>query len=388
MHPVVLVGWFALALSVCYAVAATLVWAWTGRSEKRLAAVTAEPAPDDALPSVSVIVAARNEEDGLHTCLASLRRIDYPGGLWEAIVVDDRSADGTADVVEEASLGWPGLRLLRVTDLPAHLAGKQHALAVAIEGSKGEIIAMTDADCVVPTNWLRDVVRTFRPDVGAVYGLASFTGPSSSWLERLDMAHLAAVCWGFIELGMPMTAMGNNLALRRSAYEGVGGYRALGYTIAEDCAMVQALARCKGRWRIAVAPPRAAIATRATGSCMAFMRQRARWATGVRNLTPLQSAALVAVFAQRVATVAATAMSVAGLVDWWPTALAWGSWLVGDVLLVWRGARAVGVRSLSPLAPLVTLCQAVYQPIVGLWGLLLPGRVAWKPEERSDGVSG
>src|SRR5438132_14337469 len=77
------------------------------------------------LPSLSVVVPARNEAAGIREGLTSLRAQDYPD--LEIVVVDDRSSDGTGDVLRE--LATPErVRVLRVDDVPPGWLGKNHAL--------------------------------------------------------------------------------------------------------------------------------------------------------------------------------------------------------------------------------------------------------------------
>jgi cellulose synthase/poly-beta-1,6-N-acetylglucosamine synthase-like glycosyltransferase len=385
MVAVNLIGWCVLALSGAYAFVSLVIWAATGRSARRHArrrsTSDGDVRTDARLPFVSVVVAARDEQAHLPACLESLKRLDYPESRWEVVLVDDRSTDATADLARAASDAWPSLRVINVSECPPGLAGKQHALAVGIEETTGELMAFTDADCVVPPGWLREIAHAMEPDVGVACGLASPASSTMTWwlsrIEKADLAHLSAVFWGLIELGTPFTAMGNNLAIRRAAYDRTGGYESLGSTIAEDCAMVQAIGRLMERWRVVSIGPDGAVGTRSSTGIGSFMRQRARWSTGVRRLRVYQFAFLLAVFAQRIATLVATALAAIGALDGWFAVVAWACWFAADAVLIDRVARALGIGGMVVWGPVVTLWQAAYQPIVGIWGLLFPGSVTW-----------
>src|SRR5947208_6957079 len=109
------------------------------------------PATDSACPRVSILFAARDEEEKLPAALATLMGIDYPD--LEVIAVDDRSQDSTGRILDEFAAAHPRLRVVHVDTLPKGWLGKPHALQKAYEASSGEWLLFTDAD-----------VR-FKPDV-------------------------------------------------------------------------------------------------------------------------------------------------------------------------------------------------------------------------------
>ena len=100
----------------------------------------------DYYPSVSVVVAARDEKEAVEAALRSLLEQDYPGSL-EVIAVDDRSTDGTGEVLAGLAARVPGrLRHLRVDRLPEGWLGKNHALWLGAGEAEGGWLLFTDAD--------------------------------------------------------------------------------------------------------------------------------------------------------------------------------------------------------------------------------------------------
>ena len=92
--------------------------AWTHAGYPATAAVVARLRPkrvrkDDATPSVSLIVAAHNEESVIQAKLENLLALDYPGEQLEVVVASDASSDRTDEIVEEVAASEPRLRLLR-----------------------------------------------------------------------------------------------------------------------------------------------------------------------------------------------------------------------------------------------------------------------------------
>ncbi len=109
------------------------------------------PAAEADSPRISLIFAARDEEEKLPAALATLVEIDYPN--LEIIAVDDRSNDATGRVLEDFAAAHLRFRVVHVAELPPGWLGKPHALQKAYEISTGNWLLFTDAD-----------VR-FKPDV-------------------------------------------------------------------------------------------------------------------------------------------------------------------------------------------------------------------------------
>lgn len=115
-----------------------------------------EPAKDADCRSISLLFAARDEEEKLPAALATLSQIDYPA--LQAIAVDDRSEDATAKILDEFSSAHPWFRVLHIAELPKGWLGKPHALQKAYEASSGEWLLFTDADVRFRKDALRRAV--------------------------------------------------------------------------------------------------------------------------------------------------------------------------------------------------------------------------------------
>jgi GT2 family glycosyltransferase len=102
------------------------------------------PLKDEECPSVSILFAARDEEEKLAAALDTFLAQDYPG--YEVVAVNDRSGDATKSILEAAARKNSNLKILSITSLPAGWLGKPHALQKAFESSNGEWLIFTDAD--------------------------------------------------------------------------------------------------------------------------------------------------------------------------------------------------------------------------------------------------
>jgi cellulose synthase/poly-beta-1,6-N-acetylglucosamine synthase-like glycosyltransferase len=169
------------------------------------------------------------------------------------------------------------------------LRGKTNALACGVDASRGEILMFTDADCVVPPSWVEATVGFFERsnDVGIVAGFIVL--PGETWfdgIQAIDWLMLLSAASGAANAGFPVTAVGNNFSIRRSAYESVGGYRGIPFSITEDFALFRAVT-AGGRYRGLI--PLSAETTIRTVPCRSWselFEQRKRWFVGGRDMRP------------------------------------------------------------------------------------------------------
>jgi glycosyltransferase involved in cell wall biosynthesis len=115
---------------------------WGGLITRRLADV---PVPSlDRWPTVSLVAAARNEEGHIEQAVRSLLMIDYPE--LQITLVNDRSTDRTREILEELGAEFPRLNVVHLTELPTGWLGKNHALQLGADRSRGEWLLFADAD--------------------------------------------------------------------------------------------------------------------------------------------------------------------------------------------------------------------------------------------------
>ncbi len=114
------------------------------------------PLSDSEAPSLSVVIPARNEAGQIGPALSSVLAQDYPG--LEVLVVDDRSSDGTGEILDRMARDRGGLRVLHVTGLPPGWMGKNHALQAGADAARGEFLLFTDADVHFAPDALRNAM--------------------------------------------------------------------------------------------------------------------------------------------------------------------------------------------------------------------------------------
>lgn len=231
-------------------------------------------------PSVSIVITAHNEAE---TIVATLRSVasQQASGPLEILLVDDRSTDGTGELA--LSLKLPNLRLIRIDhfDHPS-LTARQVALDTGIRAAKGGLVFLTDADGLVPPDWVGTMSRHLE-DADAVAGRVDCVPrPDGSSLliaslQTVDAAFYSGVCSLLNAFGFPSGLIFNNCAFRREWYEKVGGFKAIGFALTEDLSFARALHRHGARLAFQVHP---AVAVRACGSAGEFIRRAHRIGSG------------------------------------------------------------------------------------------------------------
>ncbi len=114
------------------------------------------PLAPQQLPSLSIIVAARNEDEQIEAALTSLLHIEYP--KLELIVINDRSSDDTGHIVARMATSYPQLKMLTIDHLPDGWLGKNHALWQGSQIATGQLLLFTDADIFMAPATLQKAV--------------------------------------------------------------------------------------------------------------------------------------------------------------------------------------------------------------------------------------
>jgi cellulose synthase/poly-beta-1,6-N-acetylglucosamine synthase-like glycosyltransferase len=166
------------------------------------------------LPSVTLIVAAYDEEAVIADKVANALELDYPAELLGVVVASDGSTDRTAEVARSAGASV-------VLELPRR--GKLATQNAAAERARGEVLAFSDANSVWERDALRRLVEPFAdPEVGYVCGQVRFTDGGGENLEGLYWRYETAVRELESRLGGITAGNGAIYAVRRDAYIALG----------------------------------------------------------------------------------------------------------------------------------------------------------------------
>ncbi|MCP2045233.1 glycosyltransferase [Pontibacter sp. HSC-36F09] len=190
------------------------------------------------LPNVSILIAARNEEANILACLQAIAVLDYPTEKIEVLIGDDDSTDRTRALVEAFIQDKPGYTCLPIIGTLGQAKGKANVLAQLARKATSDIFLFTDADIEVPPTWIKAMLAGLDEKVGVVTGLTTVKGNRLfDKMQRMDWLFSIGLMQVFSDLNMPVTTMGNNMLLTRKAYEDVGGFESIPFSITEDIAI-------------------------------------------------------------------------------------------------------------------------------------------------------
>jgi poly-beta-1,6-N-acetyl-D-glucosamine synthase len=323
-------------------------------------------------PTVSVIVPARNEVGNIEECLHALAEQDYPSDRWRVVVIDDRSDDGTGDVVDELILTLPiTASLLRVERTPPDWSPKKHAITTAIGQSSSDVILTTDADCRPEASWVSCMVRSLgRRDVVAGYSPYGRRTTLAGRLLALETLSQAFLAMSGIGLGWPITCAGRSFGYRREVFDAVGGFGESRKMLSGDDHLFLQRAVGQGYKAAYCDSPNARVWTDPPTSWSGFIQQRIRMYSGVGKLSLSVASVGICVYGLLSALLI-------GMLCGVPEAqMAFGAKFVLDgvsVALAARRLREYGVLAVYPIAALVYL---PYFLIFAALGTL--GKYRWK----------
>ncbi len=266
-----------------------VVWGLTGLFLiQALRLITAKPEgmpsplSDEALgscdvPSISLLVAAKNEEAVIGQLVRMLCNLDYPNNKYDLWVVDDRSTDNTPQILAQLSKQYSQLNVIR---RPANAqGGKSGALNQALSKTQGDIIAVFDADAKVSQDLLRHVVPLFDDKtVGAVQVRKSIANaPLNFWTkgQGVEMALDGYFQQQRIAIGGIGELRGNGQFVRRSALSRCGGWNE--QTITDDLDLTIRLHL--DNWKIGFLPA-PAVEEEGVTTVKSLWHQRNRWGEG------------------------------------------------------------------------------------------------------------
>jgi glycosyltransferase involved in cell wall biosynthesis len=298
-------------------------WAWS---------MSPAWSPPAASPSfrtrISVLVPARNEEKNIGTCLDAIARQTYPSELYEVIVIDDHSTDGTAGLVISFAATAPfSLTCLslgeavraeavqggadqggivqgdvaqgKAVPLRAH---KKFAIETGIAAAKGDLIVTTDADCWCDPGWLT-AIASYHEATGAKFIAApvrigpsldgpSYTRPSDPpsvspprhsllfLLQTLDFITLQGITAASVSRNVHSMCNGANLAYEKKAFFEVGGFKDIDQLPSGDDMLLMHKIYKKYPDKVFFLKNRTAIvSTQPEKTWKGFVHQRIRWAS-------------------------------------------------------------------------------------------------------------
>ena len=185
----------------------------------RLVRTKVEELPATAVGPLSVIICARNEAENLGKYLFGILEQDYPD--FEVIVVNDRSWDGTRELLEDFAKQYEHLKVVHVADGEKFIAGKKFAVTMGIKAAVNEWLVFTDADCMPASkNWLLGMQAPADQQTEIVLGYSPYLKKKSllNCLIRFETFFTAVNYLSFAIKGMPYMGVGRNMAYKKTLF--------------------------------------------------------------------------------------------------------------------------------------------------------------------------
>ena len=333
-------------------------------------------------PRVSVLIAARNESAGIRATLDSVLNQDY-AGVWDVWVADDRSDDDTPAILEEYRARYPErLHILTIRDLPEGVSPKKHAISKMIEACEGDILCLTDADCIVQREWLTGIIREFEPGIELVAGHSYIpTVPGKSpfiiCMQAVETLIYRVAGTAGLAMHLPLTSTGNNLAYRKDFFKSVNGFEnVIKIQSGDDDLLMQKLATDRPFAMRYCITPSTFVTTSGKETLKELWEQRKRWASKTIYYSPKIVFVLSMVFlflTMLCVTAAFSPFSTEVLIA---TLVAFALKSLGDLILILRGLKIFRQEHLLKWCIPVEIVHAPFTVLAVLFGLF--GRFKWK----------
>lgn len=236
---------------------------------------------DEKLPTVSVVVSARNEEKDLPKCIASLENLDFPKDKLQIILVDDRSTDNTNSIIQEAAQKNEHFIALSTKEAPENqLKAKARGISWGIKESTNEWVFITDADAEVDPNWLRHMLSGVDEKTGIIGGMLNVKPLSFlAIIEQMSWAYALPVAFGLAGWGRSFVCVGPNMGIRKSIYDNYGGLENETFEIAEDLALFR-IVEASGYKSVSYLSPSTSVKLNPVPTFKHLLSQQRRWLRG------------------------------------------------------------------------------------------------------------
>jgi len=178
------------------------------------------------LPSVSVVICARNEEDNLFINLPLILEQDYPN--FEVIVVNDQSQDDSMHIIKAYQKTHPFIKYIELEKNKHRNFGKKLPLTVGIKGASKDYVIVTDADCQPKSKyWLQHLANNLNAEKQIVLGYSPYEKSKGflNMLIRFDTTAIAITYLSFAKTALAYMGVGRNMGYSRAKFYDVGGFK-------------------------------------------------------------------------------------------------------------------------------------------------------------------
>jgi cellulose synthase/poly-beta-1,6-N-acetylglucosamine synthase-like glycosyltransferase len=233
---------------------------------------------------ISVIIPARNEEQNIKACLDSLLEQSYPKYLFEVLVVDDHSNDTTAAIV--LNYRQQNIKLITLKEFVATNqinSYKKKAIEIAIHQSTGDLMVTTDADCIVPPNWLQSIAAFYEEKKPEFIVMPVSINCSNRFIEifqALDFMTLQGITGASVHKKFHSMCNGANLAYTKTVFNKVNGFTGIdNIASGDDMLLMHKIYKQNPAAVLFLKSKEVIVQTQPVKNLKEFFNQRIRWAS-------------------------------------------------------------------------------------------------------------
>ena len=326
------------------------------------------------LPFVSVVIAARNEENNLPELLDDLINQEYPLNKFEIIIVNDRSSDSTPEILKNASDNYAFIKTININKKSKVMTPKKNAVNEGIKSSKGEIILATDADCRMGALWIASMAYSLMNKNSIIIGYSEISDIKKSYFEKyqkLDFLAILIANAGASGWNQYWSGTGQNLAYYKKDYFEIGGFHPVKSKISgDDMYLVQSISNIKrGYTHI---DPNSFVKTKAMSTIKDFINQRIRWSSNSKSNfknEPLFFTFLLTSFLENFLILLSILFFKQGY-------LFWALKIFVDGVVILFGSKLFDRKFDLKTYTIWAFLQPVYIPLIGFLGLF--NKFSWK----------
>lgn len=235
-------------------------------------------------PSVSILIAVRNEESNIPKLLEGLTAQNYPKEKIQILIGNDASEDNSLELLRQVANTQ--IQIVDIKEQVSGLKGKMNVLAHLVKLANGEFLLYTDADMYLNPNWVEGMVASVKNNIAVVGGFASIE-PKDTFLalQNIDLHFGQGMLKVLNDLGISISILGNNMLVTKSKLDELGGYESMNFSLVEDVALLARLVE-NGNEAILNYNESTHIHTTGESSWKMLMNQRRRWMQGFKS-TPI-----------------------------------------------------------------------------------------------------
>lgn len=234
-------------------------------------------------PKVAVLVPFRNEKQNLEELLPVLEKLNYPTDRLILVFGDDESEDGSAEVIEQFLIHYRNGTLIFIKGYESRQKAKARVLEKMLKEVEADYYVVIDADVRPHKKCIYAMLNDMTPTTGLVSGV-TIPKPKGFWglYDSFDWFWNLVLLKSANQLGQAYTALGNNMMISKEAYDKIGGFEAMDFSVTEDFALNEHFIKNGYRPKF-VWHSEACADTDGVNGLRAFLNQRIRWVQGVKH---------------------------------------------------------------------------------------------------------